>query len=159
MIPAKFDYVRPGSLDEAVSALAGGGDDAKVIAGGQSLLPLLRLRLAYPELLVDVGGLDELRGVTDAGDALVIGARTTLYDLVRDPSVAEHAGIFAQTASVIADPAVRHRSAFAHVEGSDFLNQMLYLDTKIFMASLNRTYNDMLGMASSVEGSGAVPGS
>ena len=58
MIPAKFDYVRPGSLDEAVSALAGGGDDAKVIAGGQSLLPLLRLRLAYPELLVDVGGLD-----------------------------------------------------------------------------------------------------
>jgi hypothetical protein len=77
MIPAKFDYVRPGSLDEAVSALAGGGDDAKVIAGGQSLLPLLRLRLAYPELLVDVGGLDELRGVTDAGDALVIGARST----------------------------------------------------------------------------------
>ena len=65
MIPAKFDYVRPGSLDEAVSALAGGGDDAKVIAGGQSLLPLLRLRLAYPELLVDVGGLAELRGVTD----------------------------------------------------------------------------------------------
>ena len=60
MIPAKFDYVRPGSLDEAVSALAGGGEDAKVIAGGQSLLPLLRLRLAYPELLVDVGGLAEL---------------------------------------------------------------------------------------------------
>src|ERR1700761_3919534 len=120
MIPAKFDYVRPGSLAEAVSALAGGGDDAKVIAGGQSLLPLLRLRLAYPELLVDVGGLDELRGVTDAGDALVIGARTTLYDLVRDPLVAEHAGIFAQTASVIADPAVRHRAtlggALAHAD-------------------------------------------
>ena len=63
MIPAKFDYVRPSSLDEAVSALAGGGEDAKVIAGGQSLLPLLRLRLSYPELLVDVGGLAELRGV------------------------------------------------------------------------------------------------
>jgi carbon-monoxide dehydrogenase medium subunit len=87
MIPAKFDYVRPASLDEAVAALAGGGG-AKVIAGGQSLLPLLRLRLAYPELLVDVGGLDELRGVTDAGDALVIGARTTHYQLVRDPLVA-----------------------------------------------------------------------
>ena len=86
MIPAKFDYVRPGSLDEAVSALAGGGDDAKVIAGGQSLLPLLRLRLAYPELLVDVGGLDELRGVTDAGDALVIGARTTHYQLRPRPA-------------------------------------------------------------------------
>ena len=57
MIPAKFDYVRPLSLAEALQALADGGDDAKVIAGGQSLLPLLRLRLAYPELLVDIGGL------------------------------------------------------------------------------------------------------
>jgi len=109
MIPAKFDYVRPGSLDEAVSALAGGGDDAKVIAGGQSLLPLLRLRLAYPELLVDVGGLDELRGVSDAGDSLVIGARTTHHQLVRDPLVAEHCGLLAQAAATVADPAVRHR--------------------------------------------------
>jgi carbon-monoxide dehydrogenase medium subunit len=109
MIPAKFDYVRPGSLDEAVSALAGGGDDAKVIAGGQSLLPLLRLRLAYPELLVDVGGLDELRGVTDAGDSLVIGARTTHHQLVRDPLITEHCGLLAQAAATVADPAVRHR--------------------------------------------------
>jgi len=59
VIPAKFDYVRPGSVDEAVRALVDGGDDAKVIAGGQSLLPLLRLRLAYPDLLVDVGGIEE----------------------------------------------------------------------------------------------------
>jgi CO/xanthine dehydrogenase FAD-binding subunit len=76
MIPAKFDYVRPASLAEAVSALADGGEDAKIIAGGQSLLPLLRLRMAYPELLVDVGGLGELRGVTDAGDALLIWSTT-----------------------------------------------------------------------------------
>ena len=109
MIPAKFDYVRPGSLDEAVTALAGGGDDAKVIAGGQSLLPLLRLRLAYPELLVDVGGLAELRGVTDAGDALVIGARTTHYQVVNDPLVAQHCGLLAQAAGTVADPATRHR--------------------------------------------------
>jgi carbon-monoxide dehydrogenase medium subunit len=109
MIPAKFDYVRPGSLDEAVRALADGGDDAKVIAGGQSLLPLLRLRLAYPELLVDVGSLGELRGVTDAGDALVIGARTTHHQLVHDPLIAEHCGLLAQAASTVADPAVRHR--------------------------------------------------
>jgi len=72
MIPAKFDYVRPGSLDEAVRALADGGEDAKIIAGGQSLLPLLRLRLANPELL--------------------IGARTTHYQLIHDPLVAEPAG-------------------------------------------------------------------
>jgi carbon-monoxide dehydrogenase medium subunit len=109
MIPAKFDYVRPGSLDEAVRALADGGDDAKVIAGGQSLLPLLRLRLAYPELLIDVGDLGELRGVTDAGDALVIGARTTHHQLVHDPLIAEHCGLLAQAASTVADPAVRHR--------------------------------------------------
>jgi carbon-monoxide dehydrogenase medium subunit len=118
VIPAKFDYVRPGSLDEAVRALADGGDDAKVIAGGQSLLPLLRLRLAYPELLVDVGGIDELRGVRDSGDALVIGACTTHYQLVHDPLVAEHAGLLAQATSTVADPAVRHRAtlggALAH---------------------------------------------
>jgi aerobic carbon-monoxide dehydrogenase medium subunit len=109
MIPAKFDYVRPGSLDEAVRALADGGDDAKIIAGGQSLLPLLRLRLAFPELLVDVGALGELQGVTDAGDALLIGARTTHYQLIHDPLVAEHCGILAQAASTVADPAIRHR--------------------------------------------------
>jgi aerobic carbon-monoxide dehydrogenase medium subunit len=118
VIPAKFDYVRPGSVDEAIRALAEGGDDAKVIAGGQSLMPLLRLRLAYPELLVDVGGIDELRGVRDGGDALVIGARTTHYQLVHDPLVAEHAGLLAQATATVADPAVRHRGtlggALAH---------------------------------------------
>jgi aerobic carbon-monoxide dehydrogenase medium subunit len=120
VIPAKFDYVRPGSVDEAVRALADGGDDAKVIAGGQSLLPLLRLRLAYPDLLVDVGGIGELRGVTDAGDALVIGARTTHYQLTRDPLVAEHAGLLAEATRTVADPAVRHRGtlggALAHAD-------------------------------------------
>ena len=109
MIPAKFDYVRPGSLDDAVRALADGGDDAKIIAGGQSLLPLLRLRLSFPELLVDVGGISELQGVTDIGDALLIGARTTHYQLIHDPLVAEHCGLLAQAASTVADPAIRHR--------------------------------------------------
>jgi carbon-monoxide dehydrogenase medium subunit len=120
MIPAKFDYVRPGSVDEAVRALADGGDDAKIIAGGQSLLPLLRLRLAYPELLVDLARLDELRGVTDAGDSLLIGARTTLYQLVHDPLVTGHCGLLAQATSTVADPAVRHRGtlggALAHAD-------------------------------------------
>ena len=122
MIPAKFDYVRPGSVTEAVGALADGGDDAKVIAGGQSLLPLLRLRLSYPELLVDVGGLDELRGVTEVGDQLLIGARTTHYQLVHDPLIARHCGLLAQAASTVADPAVRHRGtlggALAHCDAA-----------------------------------------
>ncbi len=109
MIPAKFDYVRPSSVDEAVRALASGGDDAKAIAGGQSLLPLLRLRLAYPERLVDLGGLGELRGVRDVGDALEIGALTTLYQITRDPLIRQHCGLLAQAAATIADPAVRHR--------------------------------------------------
>ncbi len=120
MISAKFDYVRPSSLDDAVSALASGGEDAKVIAGGQSLLPLLRLRFSYPSVLVDVGGLDALRGVRDLGDSLEIGALTTHYELTRDPLIAAHCGLLAQAAGTIADPAVRHRGtiggALAHAD-------------------------------------------
>ncbi|HEV3380146.1 MAG TPA: xanthine dehydrogenase family protein subunit M [Trebonia sp.] len=108
MIPAKFDYVRPASLDEAVRALAS-DDDAKVIAGGQSLLPLLRLRFAYPSVLVDVGAIESLRDVRDNGSFLEIGARVTHYDLTRNPLIRQHAGLLAQAAGTIADPAVRHR--------------------------------------------------
>jgi aerobic carbon-monoxide dehydrogenase medium subunit len=109
MIPGKFDYTRPASVDEAVQALANGGEDAKVIAGGQSLLPLLRLRLSYPELLVDIGRLAELRGVRDEGDSLWVGALTTHDEVMRDPLIGEHCGLLAQAAGTVADPAVRHR--------------------------------------------------
>jgi aerobic carbon-monoxide dehydrogenase medium subunit len=109
MIPAKFEYVKAASVGDAVRALSEGGEDAKVIAGGQSLLPLLRLRLAYPELLVDVGGLGELRGVRDEGDSLLIGALTTHDQVMRDPLVAAHCGLLAEAAGTVADPAVRHR--------------------------------------------------
>jgi carbon-monoxide dehydrogenase medium subunit len=112
MIPAKFNYSRPASLAEATAALREGGDDAKVIAGGQSLLPLLRLRLAYPELLVDVGGLDELRGITDEGETLRIGALTTMHQLMHHPLVVANCGLIAEAASTVADPAVRHRATF-----------------------------------------------
>ncbi len=109
MIPAKFEYFKPSSVNEAIAALANGGEDAKVIAGGQSLLPLLRLRLAYPSLLIDVGGVDDLIGVADHGESLVIGSATTHYQLIRDPLIAAHCGLIAQAASTVADPAVRHR--------------------------------------------------
>jgi aerobic carbon-monoxide dehydrogenase medium subunit len=119
VIPAKFDYVRPSSLDEAVAALAS-DEDAKAIAGGQSLLPLLRLRFAYPSLLVDLGGVSALHGVRDLGDELEIGALTTHYELTRDPLIAAHCGLLAQAAGTIADPAVRHRGtiggALAHAD-------------------------------------------
>lgn len=109
MISAKFDYVRPSSVDEAVRALASGSEDTKAIAGGQSLMPLLRMRLAFPDKLVDLGGLSELRGVRDVGDALEIGALTTHYEVTRDPLIRQHCGLLAQATELIADPAVRHR--------------------------------------------------
>ena|ERR1022692_2370857 len=136
MIPAKFDYVRPASLDEAISALADGGEDAKVIAGGQSLLPLLRLRLAYPDLLVDVGDIAGLRGVSDHGHALRIGARTTHYDILGDPLIAAHCGLLAEAAGTVADPAVRHRGtlggSLAHADpAGDLPAVILALDATL----------------------------
>lgn len=133
MIPAAFDYIRPATLGEAVSALASGGEDAKVIAGGQSLLPLLRLRLAFPELVVDVGELDELRGVRDDGDSLWIGALTTHDEVLRDSLVAEHCGLLAEAAGTVADPAVRHRGtiggSLAHADpAADLPAVILALD-------------------------------
>lgn len=108
MIPASFEYARPSTVEDAVRALADGGEDAKVLAGGQSLIPMLRLRMAAPTLLVDLGGLGELRGVRDDGDALVIGAMTRHADLLRDPLVRDHAPLLAQAAATVADRQVRH---------------------------------------------------
>jgi len=112
MIPAQFDYVRAGSVDAAVAALGEHGDDAKVLAGGQSLIPLLRLRLAYPEVLVDVGRVAELAGVREDGDHLVIGAMTTHHDVIHDELVRLYCGLVAEATETVADPAVRHRGTF-----------------------------------------------
>lgn len=109
MIPAKFDYVRAGSVDDAVAALS---DDAKVLAGGQSLIPLLRLRLAYPEVVVDITRVEEMRGVHEDGDRLVIGAATTHDEVLRDPLVRSHCPVIAEVTATVADPAVRHRGTF-----------------------------------------------
>jgi len=112
MIPAAFDYQRPTNVDEAVATLAEHGDEAKVLAGGQSLIPLLRLRLAYPETVVDVGRVAEMAGVRDDGDHLVIGAMTTHHDVIHDPLVREHCGLVVEATETVADPAVRHRGTF-----------------------------------------------
>lgn len=112
MIPADFDYVAPTSVEEAVRALGEAGEDAKVLAGGQSLIPVLRLRLSYPTVLVDLGRLDGLRGVRDGGDHLVIGAMTRHSDVVEDPLVRQHAALIAEATATVADPAVRHRGTF-----------------------------------------------
>ncbi|MFD1657119.1 FAD binding domain-containing protein [Streptomyces caeni] len=136
MIPPEFDYARPASVEEAVRTLADAGDEAKVLAGGQSLLPLLRLRLAFPELVVDVGRIPGLRGVREDGDALVIGALTTHHEVVRDPLVRRHAGLLAAATATVADPAVRHRGtlggSLAHADpAGDLPAVALALDAEL----------------------------
>lgn len=112
MIPASFDYVAPDSLEEALQALAEHGDDAKVIAGGQSLLPVLRMRLNAPEWVIDLGRIESLRGVRDGGDHLVIGAMTTHDAVRRDPLIHEHALLITKATEHLADAQIRHRGTF-----------------------------------------------
>ena len=112
MIPPQFDYVRATTVDEAVSALAEHGDEAKVLAGGQSLIPLLRLRLAYPSALVDVSSVGEMTGVREDGDAIVIGAAVTHADVIANPLVQQHAPLVVEATKTVADRQVRHRGTF-----------------------------------------------
>jgi len=112
VIPAPFDYLAPTTIDEALAALSEHGDDAKVIAGGQSLLPVLRMRLNAPEVIVDLGKIDELRGVRDDGDAIVIGSMTTYIDVLNDPTVRDNALVVTRAVEHVADPQVRHRGTF-----------------------------------------------
>jgi aerobic carbon-monoxide dehydrogenase medium subunit len=139
MIPAAFDYKAPTSLNEALQLLAEGSDDTKIIAGGQSLLAVMKLRLAAPELLVDLAKIDSLRGVRDDGDAIVIGAMTPHFEVVRDPLVTEHASLIARCVETVADPQVRHRGtiggACAHADpASDIPAPMVALDAEFVVA-------------------------
>jgi carbon-monoxide dehydrogenase medium subunit len=139
MIPGSFDYVRPSTLDEAVTALREAGDEGKVLAGGQSLLPLLRLRLAFPEVLVDVGSVPELHGVRDEGSSLLVGAMTSHYEVMRDPLIREHAPLIAAATSTVADPAVRHRGTFggslAHADPAGDLPAVVLAMDAVFVTS------------------------
>ncbi|MGO4856980.1 FAD binding domain-containing protein [Arthrobacter sp. 2MCAF14] len=112
MIPSAFDYAAPATLAEALSALADAGDDVKLLAGGQSLIPVMKLRLADPAMVVDLGRIGELSGVRDDGDALLIGAMTTHHQIATDPLIAEHVPLLAKAAATVADPQVRHRGTF-----------------------------------------------
>jgi aerobic carbon-monoxide dehydrogenase medium subunit len=112
VIPAKFDYMAPSSVEEALSALAEHGDDAKIMAGGQSLLPVLRMRLNAPEMVIDLGRIESLRGVTEDGDALVIGALTTHSEMVTNDLVRQHALLLSKAAAEVADNQIRHRGTF-----------------------------------------------
>ena len=109
MIPAAFDYVRAGSAEEAVSLIGQHGDDAKFLAGGHSLLPLMKLRLAQPSVLVDIGRISDLSYIRDAGDHIAIGALTRHMDIETSSVLAEHVPLLAHAASHVGDPQVRHR--------------------------------------------------
>jgi len=109
MIPSAFDYAAPATVAEALSLLAAAGDDVKVLAGGQSLIPVMKLRLADPAMVVDLGRIGGLSGVMDDGDALLIGAMTPHHVVATHPLIAEHAPLLALAAATVADPQVRHR--------------------------------------------------
>jgi carbon-monoxide dehydrogenase medium subunit len=109
MIPAAFDYVRAGSAEEAVSLIGQHGDEAKFLAGGHSLLPLMKLRLAQPSVLVDIGRITDLSYIRDGGDHVAIGALTRHRDIETSDLLHEHAPLLAHAASHVGDPQVRHR--------------------------------------------------
>ncbi|GAA4852640.1 FAD binding domain-containing protein [Saccharopolyspora rosea] len=139
MIPAQFDYIAPSTVEEAVAALHEAGEDAKVLAGGQSLLPVLRMRLADPSVVIDLGGVAALRGVREEGGSLVIGAMTTHHEVMRDPLVRDHAELIALATRTVADPQVRHRGTFggslAHADpAGDLLAPALALDAEMVLA-------------------------
>ncbi|MEO8555439.1 MAG: xanthine dehydrogenase family protein subunit M [Actinomycetota bacterium] len=138
MIPAAFDYHAPTSVEEVLRLLGSAGD-VRVLAGGQSLIPLLKLRLAAPEVVVDLGRVASLRGIREEGDALVIGAMTSHDEVARSSMVATHALLLSKAAKTVADPQVRHRGTFggalAHADpAGDLLAPALALDASFVIA-------------------------
>ena len=109
MIPAQFDYVRAESAEEAISLIGQHGDEAKFIAGGHSLLPLMKLRLAQPSVLVDIGRLSDLSYIREDGDHIAIGAMTRHMDVETSDVLKQHAPLLAHAAGHVGDPQVRHR--------------------------------------------------
>jgi carbon-monoxide dehydrogenase medium subunit len=108
VIPAPFEYARAGSVDEAISLL-GSSEEAKIIAGGHSLLPLMRLRFAQPTLVVDIDRLSDLEYIRDGGDHVEIGALARMADVAANSLLRAEAPLMAHTASLVGDPQVRHR--------------------------------------------------
>lgn len=139
MIPAAFDYVRPSTVDEAVAALVAGGEDAKILGGGQSLIPVLRLRMGAPSVVVDTTRIDELKGIVDTGDAIVIGAGVTHDEVEKSPLVRENLSLLAKVTATVADRQIRHRGtlggALAHADpAADQPGTALALDASFTIA-------------------------
>ena len=144
MIPAPFDYVRADSVGAALAALGEHGDEAKLLAGGQSLLPLMKLRLAVPSVVVDVSRATDLSYVRDDGDALAIGALTRHHDVATSDVVQAGAPVLAHAASLVGDPQIRHRGTIggsvAHADPSaDVPTALLALGASYVVQGANGT--------------------
>ena len=139
MYPAEFEYFLPRTVDEALELLARHGDDAKILAGGQSLLPMMKLRIASPRYLVDVNGIEALTGLRHEGDRLVMGALCRHADIAASPLVREHLPIMLDAANLTADVQVRNRGtvagSLAHADpAGDWPAALLALDTAVTIA-------------------------
>ena len=136
MFPAQTEYHRPGSVAEAVDLLSG-NEGAKVLAGGHSLIPLMKLRLAAPTVLVDIGRIEALKGIGAAGDGLSIGALTTQASIAGSNLVNEQAPLLAEAAGMVGDPAVRNRGTIGgNVSHSDPAS-----DLPAVLTALGATFN------------------
>jgi carbon-monoxide dehydrogenase medium subunit len=136
MKAAAFAYVRATSVDDALGLLAAHGDRAKVLSGGQSLMPAMNLRLISPELVIDIGNIGELRGIAVTGDRMRIGALTRHVDLQRSSEIAKHAPLLAEAVAHVAHPAIRNRGtiggSLAHADpASELPACMLALDATL----------------------------
>jgi len=144
VIPANFAYHSPSSVEEAVALLAELGDEARALAGGHSLIPMMKLRLSAPEALVDLSRIAALKGVREEGSEIVIGAMTTQHQLLQDPILAEKLPLIPETSAVIADPQIRYRGTLGGNvangdPGNDMPAVMMTLDATYTLAGPNGT--------------------
>ena len=138
MKASAFAYVRATSISHALELLAAHGDKAKVLSGGQSLMPAMNLRLISPELIVDISEICELRGITRSGDILLIGALTRHVDLLKSPEIAAHSPLLTKAVAHVAHPAIRNRGtiggSLAHADpASELPACMLALEATIIV--------------------------
>jgi len=137
VIPGSFSYHRPSSVQEAVSLLAKLGDDGRALAGGHSLIPMMKLRLATPANLVDLAGIADLKGIRSDGNDIVIGAMTTQHDVIGSDLLAAKIPILRETALQVADPQVRYMGTL----GGNVANGDPGNDMPAVMLCLNATYH------------------
>ncbi len=136
MIPAKFDYIKASSVSEAISLLDKHGDEAKLLSGGHSLIPAMKLRLSRPEVLIDISGISGMNSITEDGDEIVVGANCTHADIVNSDIINSALNILASTAKHIGDIQVRNRGtiggSLAHADpAADYPAVVLACDAKI----------------------------